>query len=285
MFRFAVLSAMLAVTALAQSAGAPKSAAGAPTPAADPEEAWKLLITDALNAATSGNYPKSEQELQQAVQSAARFGPEDGRLGTTVNTLGLVYRAEKKYPDAERAYLRALDVLEKAYGPGSIDVANVNFNIANVMFDQGRQSMALPYIQKALPVYQRLLGPDNLKTAALLCMTGDIHRLEKNYAAAEGPLRRCADIRESKGGLQDPELAGALHSLALVYVGLGRYALADQRFTLAEKIREKTLGITSPLLAQTMEDHAAVLKQLGRDRDAERLDKMAQAIRTSQKNK
>ena len=160
----------------------------------------------------------------------------------------------------------------------------MGFNIANVMFDQGHQSAALPFIRKGLPIYETLLGPDNLKTAAMLCMMGDIYRLEKDFQAAEGPLRRCADIRESQKGIQSPELAEAMHSLALTYVGEGKYGLADARFTLAEKIRENTLGITSPLLAQTMEDHVALLKNMGRDKDAERLAIIASAIRRSQKN-
>jgi tetratricopeptide (TPR) repeat protein len=272
MFRFIVLSVAFAALAPAQSNGTQ-----------DPDTVWELLITQALDAASSHDYAKSEQMLQQAAQVATRFGPDDARVGSTANNLGLVYRAEKRYADAETAYLRALPVFERVYGAGGLDVANVNFNIANVMFDQGHQSMALPYIRKCLPAFEKLLGPDNLKTATLLCMTGDINRLDKNYKAAEGPLRRCADIREAQNGLQNPEFADALYSLAEVYVGEGKYALADSRFTLAEKIRENTLGITSPLLAQTMEDHAALLKQMGRDKDAAGLETMAAAIRRSQK--
>jgi tetratricopeptide (TPR) repeat protein len=271
MFRSVVLGAALTALALAPAARAQES-----------DEAWKKLVLRALDAASSNDYATAEQTFQQALREAERFGPDDARVGSTFNNLGLVYRAEKKYADAESAYRRALPILEKVYGDG-IDAANVSFNIANVMFDQGHQSAALPYIQKGLPAYETLLGPDNLKTAAMLCMMGDIYRLEKNYQGAEGPLRRCADIRESQGGIQNPELAEAIHSLALTYVGEGKYVLADSRFTLAEKIRENTLGITSPLLAQTLEDHIALLKQMGRDKEAEKLNAIASAIRRNQK--
>jgi len=273
MFRSVVLGAALTVLALAPA-----------TRAQDSDEAWKNLVAHGLASASSNDYAAAEQKLQQALREAERFGPDDARVGTTLNNLGLVYRAEKKYADAETAYRRAQIIFEKVYGGNSIDVANVGFNIANVMFDQGHQSAALPFIRKGLPIYETLLGPDNLKTAAMLCMMGDIYRLEKDFQAAEGPLRRCADIRESQKGIQSPELAEAMHSLALTYVGEGKYGLADARFTLAEKIRENTLGITSPLLAQTMEDHVALLKNMGRDKDAERLAIIASAIRRSQKN-
>ena len=203
----------------------------------------------------------------------------------TLNSLGLAYRDDHKYLEAENSYRRALAILEKAYGPDSIDVANVNFNIATVLFDEGHQGAAMPFLQKLLPTYEGMFGGTSLKTAAALCMVGDAHRALKNYADAEGPLRRCADIRESSGGIQSLELADALHSLALVYEGQGKYALAEPRLKLAEKIRENALGITSPLLAQTMEDHANLLKQmgLGATTKPERTAAMAAAIRRSEK--
>lgn len=250
--------------------------------AQDADEAWKSLVMQALDAAGASDYSKSEQVFLKAVHEAERFGPTDARVGTTLNSLGLVYRAEKKFSEAESAYQRAAAILETAYGTRSIDVANINFNIATVMIDQGRPAVALPVLQRTLGIYEMLLGGTSLKTAAVLCLIGNSHRLAKNYVDAEGPLRRCADIREADGGMQNPDLAEALHGLALVYQSQGKFNLADPRFTLAEKIRENTLGIMSPVLAQTLEDHALLLKQMGRDQDAEKRSKLASAIRRTQ---
>ncbi len=237
----------------------------------------------ALNYHSSKDYLKAEQTFALAVHEAERFGPMDARVGTSLNSLGLAYRDEKKYGDAESAYKKALVILEKAYGPESIDAGNVNFNIAAVLFDQGHETLALPYLQKTLGIYQTMLGGTSLKTAAVLCMIGDAYRTQKSYREAEGPLKSCADIRESDGGMQNPELANALHSLALVYQGQGKYPQAEPRFRLAEKIRESTQGIMSPALAQTMEDHAVLLRQMGREKDAARLTAMAAAIRRREK--
>ncbi len=250
----------------------------------DVEEKWKTLFMVALQSASTNDYAKSEQIFLAALKEAERFGADDARVGTTINSLGLIYRSERKYSEAEAAYRRALTILEKAYGDDSTDVANVNFNIATVMFDQGHQAGAMPYLQRTLSTYESMLGAGSLKTGAVLCMIGDSYRLDKDMKQAEAPLKQCADIRESEGGMENAELADALHSLALVLQGEGKYALAEPRFTLAEKIREKTLGITSPLLAQTMEDHASLLKQMGRDKEADRLSTMAKAIRGSGKS-
>lgn len=247
------------------------------------EEQWKGLVMQALYSAGANDYVKSELMFLRALHEAERFGAEDARVGTTLNSLGLVYRAEKKYTEAETVYRRALAILEKAYGGNSIDVANVNFNLATIMFDQSHHQSALPYLQRTMVAYQALLGGDSLKTGAVLCMLGDAYRLMKSYSEAEGPLRRCADIREKDGGMQNPELASAQHSLALVLQGQGKLSQAEARYKLAEKIRETTLGITSPLLAQTLEDHASLLRQMGRDKEAEKLITMSGAIRRTQK--
>ena len=256
-----------------------------PAARAQPDDrAWRNEIIQGLHAAGERDYPKAEQAFVQALKEAEHFGRDDTRVGSTLNSLGLVYRAEKKYSEAEAAYRRALVIMDAAYGD-SVDVGNVNFNIASVMFDQGHQVEAIPNLRTTLVIYERLLGSGSLKTAAALCMEGDAYRMTHRYPESEDVLRRCADIREMDSGLEDGSVADALHSLSLTLIAEGKFSAAEPRLRLAEKIREKTLGITSPLLAQTMEDHASVLKELGRAKEAERLTTIAAAIPRSQKSK
>jgi tetratricopeptide (TPR) repeat protein len=270
MFRYFAAGALLAVLTVVPPANAQGN-----------EGLWKNLVAEGLRDAGANDYPKAEQALLGALREAERFGREDPRVGSTLNSLGLVYRAEKKFSDAERVYRRALGIMQATYGE-SIDVGNVNFNIANAMFDQGHQAEALPHIRRALEIYERLLGQASLKTAAVLCMQGEVYRLTKRFPEAEAAFRRCADVRELDSGLENSEVADAIYGLAMSYVAEGKFRAAEPRLKLAEKIREKTIGITSPLLAQTMEDHAMVLKALGRDLEAQKLTLISAAIRRGQ---
>lgn len=257
------------------------AAAGGLAAQAPDESIWKQDVSDALSAAKAQNYPVSEQAFLKALHEAEKFGANDVKVGSTLNSLGLVYRAEKKYSEAEKAYRRALGIMQAAYGD-SLDVANLNFNIANVMFDQGRHSDALPNLHTTLRIYQKLLGDDSMKTAAALCMEGEAYRQMKRYADAEADLRQCAGIREKDAGIESNDVADAQYSLALILMGEGKYSAAEPRLKLVEEIREKTLGITSPLLAQTMEEHATALKELGRQKEADKLIGIATAIRHAQ---
>ncbi len=236
-----------------------------------------------LYTAGANDFPKAEQIFLKAVHEAERFGADDARVGTTLNSLGLVYRSENKYPQAEAAFRRALAILDQAYGPDSIDVANVNFNIASTLTDEAKQPAAMPFLEKSLMTFDRQLGGGSLKTASVLCMMGDAWRSMKSFQEAEKPLKRCAEIREAEGGLvANNDLADALNSLALVYQKEGKYALADPVFKLTEKIRERTLGIMSPKFAETLEAHSRMLREMGRDQEAEQDAALAAAVRRNE---
>ena len=244
------------------------------------EEGWKSLVMQALYAAGENQYAKSEQLFLKAVHEAERFGARDARVGTTLNSLGLVYRAEKKYLDAESAYRRALNILETAYGMESVDVANVNYNLGGVFMDEGKHAAAIPYLVKTLSSYQALLGATSIKTASVYCMLGDSYLNIKDYSNAIVNLKKCGEIREADGGIQNPELAEALRSIAVTYGRQGKFSQAEANFKLAEKIVENTSGLASAQLAGTMEDHIALLRQIGgREKDVERLVKLDESIK------
>jgi tetratricopeptide (TPR) repeat protein len=247
------------------------------------DQTWKDLVVKGTYAKDANDLAKAESIFLQALHEAEHFGADDARVATTLNDLGEVYRQEKKFTDAEGAYKRAYTIVTLISGEDSTDAAEVDFNIAGLMFEEEHPSTAIPYLRKALATYQSSTVVQNTTIARVLCMLGDAYRLEKDFRAAEEPLHQCADIREREGGMQNAELAEALHSLALTYEGEGKLTLAEPRFTLAEKICESTLGITSPVLAQTMEDHAILLRQMNRAKEAARLDLLVAAIRRNRK--
>ncbi len=267
------------VLATALGGTAQTKATQAPKTVVEPTALWQSLVAGGIQAAGAKDFASSEELLLNALKVTATFPSGDPRTGTTFNTLGLVYREEKKYAESEKAFTQAMGILQKAYGPDSLDVGNVNFNIASVLMVEGHYEEALPHIEKSRIVYDKILGPESLKSASTLCMVGEAYRNLKKFNEAEAPLKRCADMREASGGVENADLADALYNLALVYEHQGKYALADPRLKLAEKIRELTFGVTSPEFAEVLEAHAALLKLMGRDQEAQRDEAMAMAVR------
>ena len=240
-------------------------------------------MTQGQHEAGSNDPAHAEQTFLKAVHEGERFGVDDWRVGLSLESLGQVYSTEKKFNDAELTFRRALRILQLADGDDSNEAANVNLDLARMMLANGRPADSILLARKTLNVYERLLGGTDLQTASVVCLIGDSLRTMKNFIDAEGPLRRCANIREATGGIESGELADALYSLALTYTAEKKYHLAEPVFKMVERIREKTLGLTSPVLAQTMEDHAALLRSMGKDSEARKLTLLADAIRRSDK--
>jgi tetratricopeptide (TPR) repeat protein len=250
----------------------------------DADDAWKDLILQGTYAdADQKDHSKAEQIFLKALHEAERFGPNDVRVGSTLNKLGLVYQEEKRYADAESAFRKALPMFESTYGAESVDVANINYDIGSVLLDSGKAAAAIPYLQKSLNTFERLFGGNSVKIASVLCMIGDGDRALHNWSDAEQPLKRCSQIREVNNGLLSPELGDAALSLAEVYRKEGKYGLADPQYKLAEKIRERTVGIMSPGFADVLEAHASMLREMGRDKEADKDSTLAAAIRRNQK--
>jgi tetratricopeptide (TPR) repeat protein len=241
--------------------------------------AWQTLMLAATRAASAKDYKSAEELLHRATQITSRFSTGDPRVGVTENTIGLIYRDEKKYAEAGKAFQNALTLFERSYGEQSLDAGNIEFNIASVLMADGKYEASLPYIEKSRGVFTKIVGPGSLKTAATYCMLGEAFRNLDRFDDAEKLLKQCADIREAAGGLENPELADALYNLGLVYQHQGKLALAEPQLKLAAKIRELTLGVTSLGFAEALEAHSATLKSLGRDPEAKKEEALAESVR------
>ena len=244
------------------------------------DAAWQDLLNKATElSADAHDNAQAEQVFLKALHEAEHFGANDVRVGATQNRLGMVYREEKKYTDAENSFRKALTIFEDVYGSDSLDVANINYNIGSLQLAQGKAPGAMSALKKALETYRRLFGDASLKTADALCGVGDSLRMLKAWQEAEIPLKQCAGIREHDGGVLNADFGEAENSLGFVYHHEGKYALADGSFKMAERIRERSKGITSPELAETLEGHATLLREMGRDLEADKDAKIAASIR------
>lgn len=232
-------------------------------------------------ASNANDFAAAENTYLKALREAEKFGPQDFRVSTTLSSLGSVYRAQKKYADADSAFRRALAGFEHIEGGESLNAANTDVELAATLMDQGRHASALPLLDQALGIYTRRSTASSPRTASVLCMQGDAQRLLGNYEVAAAALKRCANLRELDGGVVNSALSDALYSLALVHQKQRKYSLADPEFKLAEKIRQRVLGSSSPALAAVFDSHAAMLRDAGRVQDARKYADLALATRQS----
>jgi tetratricopeptide (TPR) repeat protein len=88
-------------------------------------------------------------------------------VGSTLSNLGLVYRDQGKYVEAEELLKRALAVREKALGASHAYVGATLNNLALVHRDQGKDAEAEGLFERALAIRETALGashPDVART-------------------------------------------------------------------------------------------------------------------------
>ena len=225
------------------------------------EANWSHDMDIALTAAARQNYAQSEAAFVSAVRELELMNQNDPRLGPTINSLGLVYRAENKLADAEKAFRRAASYIEKTNAPDSIDIANSDLNVGSVLVSEGKYNQAESFLQRALTIYQKQLGDKSPKTAQVMAQLGEMYRNLRDNKQAEALLKRALDVQESSRGIDDPDVANTVNSLAELYAAENQNEKAEPRFKLVMGIRESTAGMDSPEFAAAVERYAAILEK------------------------
>lgn len=154
------------------------------------EGAWRRDMDIAAQAAVHQNYAQAEAYYNAAIKEIESANPNDPQLGPAINTLGLVYRAENKLADAERAFRRAAIYIDKANSPGSIDTANSSLNVGSVLNAEGKYNEAEPFLLRAFKNYQTLLGDRSPKTAKAMAELGEMYRNLHDNGHAEAMLKK-----------------------------------------------------------------------------------------------
>lgn len=130
-------------------------------------------------------------ELDEKGMQPSHNPAGDVGIAQTLSDLGSVYRAEKKYKDAESAYIRAIALHKASYGIEHPDTAHDLNGLAIVYLDQGRYSEAKTLFEQArkqtvitdyLP-YKEVVGDLN-GLASFYEYEGNIKEAEKLYKRA-----------------------------------------------------------------------------------------------------
>ena len=163
--------------------------------AAVPEATWKAYKAAGSKAYKQGNYVEAEKQFAVALNMAQEFGPQDPRLGTSLNNLGLTYKTRGQFGKAELLFRGALRVYKKALGPAHPHVAAVLSNLATLYGSQGKHAEAESLHKQALVIAEDALGPDHPDVGAILDSYAGLLRKTGRYEATTAMEIRAKAIR------------------------------------------------------------------------------------------
>ena len=103
---------------------------------------WDFYMQAGQDAYDRGDYDIAETHWLTALKEAESFGPQDPRLGTSLDRVATLHQAQGNYAEAEPLYKRSLAIREKTLGPEHPNVAQVLENYAGLLRETNREDEA-----------------------------------------------------------------------------------------------------------------------------------------------
>jgi tetratricopeptide (TPR) repeat protein len=141
---------------------------------------------------------------------------------------------------------------------------------------RARYREAEPLCQRALAIWEKVLGPEHPNVATSLNNLAGLYQAQGQYAMAESLYRRALGIFERT---QHPNMAMSLNDLAMLYDSQGQYAKSEPLYKQALAILGNTLGPEHPYLATSLNNLAMLYDSQGQYAKAEPLYQRALAIK------
>jgi tetratricopeptide (TPR) repeat protein len=131
---------------------------------------------------------------------------------------------------------------------------------------------------RALALAERVLGPDHPDVVTSLNHLAGLYRDQGRYDQAEPLYARALALYERVLGPDHPDTTQSLHNLAALYYAQGRYGEAEPLYQRALALHERVLGPEHPDTAESLHNLAGLYYAQGRYAEAEPLVQRAWAV-------
>ena len=248
---------------------------------------FKAKLAEASQALAKFKGELPEDQLKQAQEALAKgnTAAAEALFGKALEQVAASNKkaAEAAYQLAQLAYERIdyAKAYEYSQEAAKLDPDNPTYlNMAGKLaFEVGRYTEAQPFLEKALQIREKALGPDHPDVAISLNNLAELYRAQGQYGKAEPLYQRSLAIKEKALGPEHPDVAISLNNLAELYKAQGRYGKAEPLYQRALAIREKALGPEHPDVATSLNNLAELYHAQGQYGKAEPLYQRALAIR------
>ncbi|WP_375157533.1 tetratricopeptide repeat protein [Bradyrhizobium sp. RDT46] len=232
-----------------------------------------------INALRSaGKYSEALPLAQAMVASLEKTG-NNRDLAAALNNLAQIEADQGHDDQAEPLYKRAIALMEKGTGQGSVEIAPLLNNLAALYQRQSRFTEAEPLFKRGLTVREQALSREHPDVGQSLNNLATYYVKQQRHAEAEPLFRRALAIYQKVGGPEHPAVATVLNNIGQVYRDLNRDAEAEAPIKRSLAIREKVLGSDHPDVARSLNNLAGLYEHQQRYAYAEPLYRRALSIR------
>ncbi len=237
-----------------------------------------------MSAAERGDVPETERLARRALVLAERVADgsqRDALCARALRPFGTAQRARGLYLEAEQTFRSALASASVAFGPESLEVAELHNDLGMTYKYAGRFAEADEAYGRARAILEAMPDADPEDLAALFHNLGGLAHARGDFEAAEPLARRAIEIRSQ--ALGERALATLLDrsAHAAILTGLGRIDEAETSIRDLLGDLEAALGVDHPEVAVALNNLAAILQARGELTEAEALLRRVITIRES----
>jgi tetratricopeptide (TPR) repeat protein len=220
---------------------------------------------------------ETEGYLKEALRVAEALDPRDPYISHIQNNLGALYYKKRDIGRAEKAFRKAIAVIEKTPGIDRAELVPILANLAGLHVVRKEWDNAISLFDRALSLLQN--SGNHPDAAAVLDSVGAMHYIRADFPEAGKAFRKAYAIRLEALGPQHPLVAGTAVKLAAALAAGGRYGEAEPLYRQALRVYETAGGPSAPQMVSTLLRLAELLRNTNKEEAAVNLEARAESIR------
>lgn len=239
-------------------------------------EAAEALIGLGTAYEMRGDDEAAEPLLRRAASIFQEVGDE-AALAACKMELATVAAARRRFDEAERLNLEAIEAWERSLGPGSERIGAALNNLANLYYDQKRWSEAEAAHLRAIAIKREVFGDEHYYVAQSKSNLANVHVEQGRLAEAEKLAQEALAIKRRVLAPDHYEIGVSLHNLGDVALKAGAAARAADLYGEAIAFWESIAGAGRGFVSYSLTGLANARREMGRYGEAEKLYAEAEA--------
>lgn len=200
-----------------------------------------------------GDYEKAEENIKKSLASLEKqFGRNHVDVARSISQFALIkfYKEDNK-KEIETLMIEARDIIANKLGKDNPQYAEILKNVAQLYISDKRYDLAFNSLAIAESIWTQKAGSkNNINTASINMLTGDVYYQMRNYPKAEELYNKAKSLYERNFSSSHPEYVKALSKLSKVYYMQKDYKRSKQRIEEALNNYENFIKQYFPALSE-----------------------------------
>ncbi len=211
-----------------------------------------------------GREQEAEEMCLQAIALLDRTEPSPSTVAGIQSNLGMLYRLQGRYAEAEQMLLRAVEARKSALGIAHPDTIRTMEVLANGYQRQGRLPEAEALCDQALKHRLRIYGDEHPATLSAMGNLARIRHGQGRLQEAELLYVKTLELQRSALGEEHPDALKSMNNLAMFYQEQHRIVDAEPLRVKSLEIARRTLGSEHPITLACTANTAALRHNQGK---------------------